>query len=847
MRRSDRGRARAIFEPDVKLIDRYLVREVVPPFLLALGMFTFLLAVKPMLEQAQQLLAKGVDLPTVGFLLATLLPQALGVTIPMAFLAGVLMGLGRLSGDREAVALLACGVSPLRLLRAILVMALVAGAADMYLMVRMVPDANQRFREETFRLLARQGQNDIKAGIFYEGFPGKVLRVRQVRPDGGWSGVMLADTSQPGRPAFTLAASGYLDVDPANRQVSIVLPGQAVRYLPGEEDGVYDMQRAEDLRFAVPAESVFGTGDIMPTRGLSEMRIADLRRLEAEKRAAGISPHQEIMQRHQMFSFPVACLVFAISGLALGLHTRREGKLAGFTLGIGVIFVYYAVMIEAQSLTKGGHFPAEWARWVPNIVVGILGGIALWIRTRKTGSDFTIAWPAWLRLRQPRAATARPVTRAVVVVRIPDLRLPRPRILDVYVSRRYVAVAVLSFVGLLGLYYIGTLIDKSERLFKGQADGWMLIQYFYYSTPQFITYIMPMATLIAVLATIGGLTRTGELVVMRACGVSLYRVVVPLLLLAAILSGGLFVLNDRVVAKANRRAEVLEDEIKGNPPHTVNVIANANWLADKQDRIYYYAAFDVNRQALYGLSVFHTSADGSRLVSQTFTRQAVFDHGTWHAGPGWIQRFPAPDRAVREDFTARALPLEPPQSFSGMHNQEADLMTFSELRRHIADLTQSGLNLADSRVQLQERLAFPFAALVMTLLGVPFGITTGRRGALYGIGLAIGTRRGLLAAQHVLPRGGPGGPAPGGPGGVGGEHPVPRARDLRHAHRPDLTPPSQPPGWLTPSVRSEIHTVPLVPGLALMVSTTNRSACSGATTGRRVVAPVTGSKSCSRS
>ena len=83
-----------------------------PPFLLALGLFTFVLAVSPMLEQAQELLAKGVDLPTVGFLLVTLLPQALGLTIPMAFLAGLLMALGRLSGDREAVALLACGVSP---------------------------------------------------------------------------------------------------------------------------------------------------------------------------------------------------------------------------------------------------------------------------------------------------------------------------------------------------------------------------------------------------------------------------------------------------------------------------------------------------------------------------------------------------------------------------------------------------------------------------------------------------------------------------------------------------------------------------------------------------------------
>ena len=87
-------------------------------------MFTFVLAVQPMLTRPEP---PGQERPaaTVGFLLLTLLPQSLGVTIPMALLAGLLMALGRLSGDREAVALLACGVNPLRLLRPILVFTLV--------------------------------------------------------------------------------------------------------------------------------------------------------------------------------------------------------------------------------------------------------------------------------------------------------------------------------------------------------------------------------------------------------------------------------------------------------------------------------------------------------------------------------------------------------------------------------------------------------------------------------------------------------------------------------------------------------------------------------------------------
>lgn len=728
----------------MKTLDRYLIRECLPPFFLALGLFTFLLQVKPMLERAQDLLAKGVPIPTVGFLLLTLLPQALGVTIPMAFLAGLLMGLGRLSGDREIVALLACGASPVRLLRPILLFALVCGAADMYVLVHLVPNANQRFLVETYKLVAQRSEADIKPGLFYEGFPGKVLYVRDSRSDGGWTDVLLADTSQPGRPIVTLADRGYLQLDPEHRQVAIVLPGDSVRYLPGEEDGVYDTSHAKDFRVQIPAASVFGTPDI--GRGLAEMSIAELRKAEAAKRAAGISPHPEIMQRHQMFSFPVACPVFALLGLALGVHTRKDGKLGGFALGIGVLFAYYGFFALFQNLTKGGHFPAEWARWVPDIVLGMAGIGALYWRTRSVGGEVTLAWPNWLRLPRhqtdPTGATAG-LPRTVLVIRLPEFNFPRPRLLDLYVGRRYVNVVLLAFVGLLGLYYIGTFIDKSERLFKGQADGWMLAQYFYYSTPQFIAYVVPMATLVAALATIGGLTRTGELVVMRACGVSLYRIAAPVLLLSLMWSGGLFVLGDRVLARANHHADVLEDEIRGLPPHTTNTIENENWFADG-GRIYYYRAYDPAQRTLHGLSVFTIAESPYRLASHTFANRATYSRGRWQGQRGWTQQFAA-SGVTRDAFGVRPLTLVPPDKLSSVRNQGTDLMTFGELRQHIARLAASGFSLADSRVTLQERVAFPLVAVVMTLLGIPFGVTTGRRGALYGVGLAI-----ILGAAYWL-------------------------------------------------------------------------------------------------
>jgi LPS export ABC transporter permease LptG len=496
------------------------------------------------------------------------------------------------------------------------------------------------------------------------------------------------------------------------------------------------MSRARDLRFAIPAASVFSSGLIAP--GIREMRIQELRELEARNVAAGFSPHNEIIQRHQMFSFPMACVVFAVIGLALGLHSRKEGKLGGFTLGIAVLFAYYGVMVLFEDMTKGGRFPPEWARWMPNLVLGLAGLLALRWRTRAVGGDLTLRLPRLFARRRPddRQVTASR-QKIVVVIRIPEFGLPRPRLLDLYVSRRYLSVIALSFAGLLGLYYIGTIIDKSERLFKGQADGWMLAQFLYYSTPQFLAYIIPMAILFAVLATIGGLTRTGELVVMRSCGVSLYRAALPLLVLALVWSGGLFFLDDRVLARANREAEALDTRIKGGTEPLIDVSTTSNWLVDTRGRIYHYTSFDSLQQTMHGVSVFEPASRSFQLTSHTWAAKAAFVDGAWRAERGWVQRFSNDGRATRDTFRTRRLDLDPPDRFAALQNQDAEMMTFGELRRHIDERSTQGLAVVETRVTLEERIAFPMAAIVMTILGVPFGATTGRRGSLYGVGLAL--------------------------------------------------------------------------------------------------------------
>ena len=733
----------------LKTIDRYIIREVGPPFVLSLLIFTFVLELPPIMGQLEMLLAKGVPWPTVGRIILLLSPQALGLTIPMALLVGLLIGLGRLSTDREAVALLACGVSPYRLLRPVMILASVATAATLYVMVWAIPDANQKYREILFATLSKKVESDIKPRVFFQDFPNWVLYPRNEAAPGqaGWNDVLLANTSKPDTVEVHMAKHGRIVLDPVKRTVELILTDGAKYATAGP--GESNTGQFKQVIIRLDPDSVFPPVSL--ARGLTEKTIAQLQEDIAYKEGRNESAHNEIMAIHAKFSIPAACVVFAIIALALGLRVSRDGKLGGFVVGIGVIFAYYIAMFLAESLAKGHRIPAGYARWVPNLLLGPLGITALVLRARHAEGRLPFGLripqfrlPAWIRpkagdtarVASGSAAPTRGVRPGVVlVVRLPRLHAPRPSLIDRYISRLYIRVAGLSSLALLGLFYISTFIDRSDKIFKGQASTGMIGQLLVLMTPQFIYYVIPIAALLSALVTYGLLARSSELTVMKACGISLYRTALSLVVLSLGLSGILFALEQRLMATANRQAEILDAKIRGRQPRTVNLLLR-RWVVGADRVIYYYGTFDPTRNEMLGLTTFKPREDRWALESETFVRRAVFGDSGWIGEQGWRQDFTVdpPKWATIERGVLQG--MEPPEYFTTEPPDE-ELMSVTELQRYTAELEPSGFNTTPLKVELQRKLAFPFVTLVMTLLAVPFGITAGKHGALYGVGLGI--------------------------------------------------------------------------------------------------------------
>lgn len=723
-----------------RIVDRYVLREVIPPFLLALLVFTFVLIIPFIIELAEQLIAKGVPAGTILQLAVTLIPQALALTIPMAMLIGLLVGLGRLSADREFVVLMACGVSPYRLLQPILVFAVMCWGATSWVLLEAMPDANQAFREIRERVVMDRAEGEVRPRVFFEDFPNVVLYVREVPKDGqGWLGVLAADTSNPASPVIFLADRGRMVVDREARTIDMVLENGTRHSSKYEDPYSYEVAKFERTILSLNPETVFPrTG---PARGEREMRVEELIARAKELEAQGISAHNTIMEVHRKFSLPVSCFVFAFLGLALGASARKDGKLASFVLGIGVIFAYYVIMITTQSLTKGFWIPAGLSTWIPDIVLGIAGVVLLWSRARSADQPIRFPMPAFVSRRGAKAGQAtqpgRSGSRPLVKLRVPNFELPRPTVLDTYVSKQYLKILGMTMVGMLGLFYISTFIDLSDKLFKGQTTLLRIGEFLMWSTPQFLSYIIALSVMLSALVTVGLLTKNSELIVMRACGVSLYRTALPMIAFALGGSAVLFLMEENVLAVANQRAERLRYEIRTGNPKTFGVL-NRKWIAGNNGEVFHYQYYDPKNRELNNLSVFQFDPQSNRLASRLFAERARFNDQRqyWYLDEGWNRTFDPNGIGNYERYEGWTRPFEPPDYFV-TEAREPDLMNFGQLRRYITELQASGYDVLEHQVGLHRKIAFPFVTLVMTLIAVPFAVTTGRRGAMYGIGVGI--------------------------------------------------------------------------------------------------------------
>jgi LPS export ABC transporter permease LptF/LPS export ABC transporter permease LptG len=735
-----------------RILDRYVIKELGPPFAIGVGVFTFFLVIDRIFQLTDLVITKNVPFALVMPLLAYMLPAFLALTLPMALLVAVLLVGGRLAGDLEVAALKASGVSPLRLFRPFLAVGIVVTLLIAWLTLVVGPWSSGAFQRQLFLILQSRASTGIKERTFSATFSQFVIYVDEVSASQvRLKGLLVSDERNPEQSRIIVAREGRLLSDEATRRITL-------RFLDGSisESDVGDRRRFRQTYFSLydmtlPVDSPIAAVSReekpekqMPVRQL----LAEAQRLRREGQPS--APYY--VELHKRFAVPVAALVFTLVGFPLGIRSHRGGRAAALALSFGIVVGYYILYNSMEGFALRGRIPAGVAVWIPNAILAVMG--ALLLRASVVGAPtaaLDLFWRLWARVEQRRAGR---VVRPVEERKLRRLgRFAGPRestfIMDRYLIRQY-----LLFLGigtLVGLVLIGVvdLLQTLDRFLRTKPPFTTILEHFLYRMPGELYKGLPMIVLIATVFMFLSLTRQRELDALKAAGISLYRASLPIFLVAAGISVMAVIFQEAALPDINAKAEEVDRvKIRGQLPRHLQRQTQI-WYRSSDTRFFRMALLDPVGKSMEGLLVLDISP-GFRLIDRLDARLAQWTPEGWRLTDGVYRHVGPQNRVTSEMFDARLVAMpEHIDDFIQVQNAP-DTMSFLELRAYVSRLREGGHRVNRYLVQLYSKLSFPLVHVIMALVAIPFALVSPRSGGrAMGIGVAIVIAAGYWVVHSV--------------------------------------------------------------------------------------------------
>ena len=374
----------------MRILTRYILREVTSHALLGGLLFTFVLFMRDLGKILEFVVRDSASLADVARIFAYTLPSALNVTIPMAVLVGILLGLSRLAADSEITAMRAAGVGAVAFVRIISVVSVAALALGLLNSLYLAPKSAAAILELQSSLKSSQASFEVQPRVFYEEFQNYVLYVQDVQPAAGaalWHHVFLADLSQAESPRITTAneavvVNGTASAgDPQTIRLHLIDGGQ--HQTSAKDPGQYDISTFTSTDLPIQTG---GQEDSHLTRADTPILALSLPELWHRIRAGG-APDARTgnlyrIELNRRFSYPFACLVLMLVGVPLGLSSKRGGKSTGFVLTILLVFLYYFLSSVGVALARTGKLSPLLGVWGANIVFSLAGIFLLYQLSR---------------------------------------------------------------------------------------------------------------------------------------------------------------------------------------------------------------------------------------------------------------------------------------------------------------------------------------------------------------------------------------------------------------------------------------------------------------------------------
>ncbi|MCX6592486.1 MAG: LptF/LptG family permease [Acidobacteria bacterium] len=743
----------------MRLISRAIFREIATGAVLGVTLFSFIFFLQRLGGERGifSLLVRSAAPPqTVAYLVALGLPPTLPFTVPVGVLVGILIGLSRMSSDNEITALRAAGVPARIVMRPVLALATLGMLAAFAASLWLTPWSIRETLRISNDLAATQLTAEIQPRVFEESFPNTILYVGDVisGPVTRWRKIFMADLRPPDQrrsgaresgeaPPITIAEQAIALPDPARNRIQLSMQNGYSHEAGKKADEDYNSSfpRGEQaLEAQKPNEvkvSRYIEQDTIPLYRLSQ-KLPPRDAIDAK------------LELHQRLALPPGCLLLALVGIPLGVSSRKAGKSSAFVLTVLLALIYYMGQLPLVGLARQGLLSPALASWIPNLIFAITG-IVLLVRLEKPGDFDLLGW-----VRQRAESFFQQFDR---LPETPLRLLPRrffllPQLIDTYVLSGFLFYFALMLVSFVMLFEVYTFFELLSDIVRNKVPMARLLIYMLNLAPKLIYEMTQLAVLAGVLATFGILTKNNEVTAFKACGVSTYRLAMPVLLAAGGLSALIFAFDHYYVPETNKRQDAIRNEIKGRPVRTYQR-PDRRWVFGRGSRIFYYKYFEQTDNVMLGVSVYDLDPTTFHLRRLVNAERARWEPtlNTWVFQNGQMRRIDGIKVLEYKDFsgqTATFSDFDEPPSYFRQEVKLSQQMNFLELEHYISELRQAGLDTIKLQVQWQSKFAVPLFAFIMAVLATPFAFMAGRRGTMTGVGVSLAVAIAYLSVSKLF-------------------------------------------------------------------------------------------------
>lgn len=717
-----------------RLIERYIARAIIPYLLLALLLLTMILFVQQSGKFAELLLLTQVPLTLLTEVAGSLLPNVLAFTLPMATLAGTVIGLSRMSSDSELVAIRAAGVSNWKILWPPLLIGLLLSAGGFYINFETIPLAARTLRRAGLEAALRKLDSPVEPRVFNTDIPGYVVYVGDGdKAQGRWERVFIYSQERNGSRRLITAKSGRIDA--AAEQSELVLSDAVAITLPTQTDakGQYVAERLAQLRIVLET----GRKGLLERLRRNETDIDEMRWPEllayAREHTGGDEGREARILLHKRLSLSFAALVFSLLGGVLSLHFRRGGKGWGSLISLLTLIAYYMLSLLGDQLARKGSVQPFVGAWM-STAVALLICLALLVKDRWSLQNLT-----GRRLKRSSTDVGAVVRSEARQSSKERRRLGFPSMLDRSLLRSLYVNCSFAYAALLSVFLIFTLFELWRFITPARGGMSLVASYLLFLLPFATVQLLPASLLIAVLVTYALVARRSEAVAWWASGQSVYRLMLPGIAFALLIGLATWLIQERVMPQANIRQDALRSQIRGNVSQAVTG-SGTQWLASTvgaSKRIYSYQ-YDEGQGSLRLPVVYEFDVEGIHL-----TRIIAGERGDWEEGVGLLisdATTVSLAGARLEKRTGENVRLEgeaTAEAFKLKLNKPAHLSA-GDLSDYIKAIRPSGRNITPLLIALQRKYAEPHTAWIMALFGIPLALSFGRKSAVAALSSAVG-------------------------------------------------------------------------------------------------------------